>query len=247
MLLRPLGESFKGKNNHMIPIKDTIRSRTFPVVTWLIIISNALIFFYELSLSQPRLEAFIETFGLVPAAIDWQNPFTWYPFLTHMFLHGGWLHVISNLWILFIFGDNVEDRIGSGRFLMFYLLGGIAAGLLQNYLSPDPRMPSIGASGAIAAVLGAYILFYPRARVITLIPIMFIPWFVQLPAFIFLGIWFITQIYSGVLALAGTAGDWGGVAWWAHVGGFVFGLLLANVFAVGRRPARWYPDEYYPY
>jgi membrane associated rhomboid family serine protease len=231
----------------MIPIKDTIRSRTFPAVTWLLIILNALIFLYEISLTSVNLEALIETFGLVPAFIQPANPLTWYPFLTHMFLHGGWLHVISNLWILFIFGDNVEDRMGSGRFLFFYLLGGVAAGLLQNALSADSRIPSIGASGAIAAVLGAYILFFPRSRVITLIPIVIIPWFVEIPAVIFLGIWFITQIYSGVLALAGTAGDWGGVAWWAHVGGFVFGLLLARLFAAGRRLKRWYPDEYYPY
>jgi membrane associated rhomboid family serine protease len=231
----------------MFPIKDTIRSRTFPVVNWLLILSNVMVFGLEISLSQPELDAFINTFGLIPAAVEPLNPLTWYPFLTHMFIHGGWLHVISNLWMLFIFGDNIEDRLGSLRFLLFYLLGGVAAGLLQNFLSPNPLIPSIGASGAIAAVLGAYILFYPRARVITLIPILFIPWFVEIPALIFLGIWFITQIYSGVLALAGTAGDWGGVAWWAHVGGFLFGLLMARLFAIGRRAKRWYPDEYYPY
>lgn len=231
----------------MFPIKDTIRSRTFPMVTWFLIISNALVFVFELSQSPSQLEAFIDRFGLIPAYVQAFNPLTWYPFLTHMFIHGGWLHIISNLWILFIFGDNVEDRLGSMRFLLFYLLGGVAAGLLQNYVSQNANLPSIGASGAIAAVLGAYILFYPRARVITLIPIFFIPWFIEIPAVIFLGIWFVTQIYSGVLALAGTTGDFGGVAWWAHVGGFLFGLILARLFAVGRRPQRWYPDEYYPY
>jgi membrane associated rhomboid family serine protease len=231
----------------MLPIKDTIRSRTFPWITWVLIIANALIFIFETRLSRPELDAFIETFGLVPALVDMVNPLTWYPFLTHMFLHGGWFHLLSNMWILFIFGDNVEDRLGSGRFLAFYLLGGIGAGLLQSFISPDPNIPSLGASGAIAAVLGAYILFFPRSRVITLVPLFFIPWFIEIPAVIFLGIWFVSQLFSGIASLTAAAGEWGGVAWWAHIGGFVFGLLLSKPFSVGRRPTRWYPDEYFPF
>ena len=231
----------------MLPIKDTIRSRTFPIITWVLIVVNALIFIFETRLSRSGLDAFIETFGLVPAFVDFANPVTWYPFVTHMFLHGGWFHLLSNMWILFIFGDNVEDRLGSGRFLAFYLLGGIGAGLLQSFISPDPRIPSLGASGAIAAVLGAYILFFPHSRVITLIPLFFIPWFVEIPAVIYLGIWFVSQLFSGIASLGAAVGEWGGVAWWAHIGGFVLGLLLAKPFSAGRRPARWYPDEYYPY
>lgn len=231
----------------MIPIKDTIRARSFSFINWLLIIANGVIFFYETSLNQNELSRLIATFGLVPARIELYNPLSWYPFLTHMFLHGGWVHLISNLWILLIFGDNVEDRMGSGRYLTFYILGGIAAGLLQSWISLDPTIPSIGASGAIASVMGAYVLFYPKARVLTLVPLFFIPWLVELPALIFLGIWFITQLYSGVLSLSTGASQWGGVAWWAHIGGFMFGLIAARLFAQRRQPSRWYPDEYYPW
>lgn len=231
----------------MFPIKDTIRSRTFPVINWILIISNIVVFLFELSLGPGQLERFVTTFGLVQARLDLLNPLTWYPLLTHMFLHGGWFHLLSNLWILFIFGDNVEDRLGSERFLFFYLLGGIAAGLIQGFLGPNPNIPSLGASGAIAAVLGAYILFYPRARVTTLLLVVIFPWFIQIPAPLFIGIWFISQLYSGVLSLTTQSGMWGGVAWWAHIGGFLFGLLVARLFAVGRRPHRWFPDEYFPY
>jgi membrane associated rhomboid family serine protease len=232
----------------MLPIKDTIRSRTFPIVNWILIVANVLIFIYEVLLTPAQLDQFIETFGLVPAYLEPLNPLTWYPVLSHMFLHGGWFHLLSNVWILFIFGDNVEDRMGSTRYLSFYILGGITAGLIQSYLATNPNIPSIGASGAIAAVMGAYILFYPRARVITLIPIFIIPWFVEIPAFVFLGVWFVSQLYSGVLALASQdAAQWGGVAWWAHIGGFIFGLVMAKIFAADRREQRWFPDEYYPW
>lgn len=231
----------------MIPIKDTIRARSFSIINWLLIIANGVIFFYETSMSQGELTQFIASFGLVPARVDIYNPLTWYPFLTHMFLHGGWVHLISNLWILFIFGDNIEDRMGSGRYFIFYIVGGITAGLLQSWISPDPTIPSIGASGAIASVMGAYVLFYPKARVLTLVPLFFIPWLVELPALIFLGIWFVSQLYSGVLSLSTTASQWGGVAWWAHIGGFLFGLIAARLFAQRRQPTRWYPDEYYPW
>jgi membrane associated rhomboid family serine protease len=230
----------------MIPIKDTIRSRSFPAVNWLIIIVNAVVFFFMLSMPTAQLNQFITTWGLVPANINPANPLTFLPFLTHMFIHGGWLHIISNLWVLFIFGDNVEDRLGSGRYLIFYLLGGIAAGTLQVVMSPGSTAPAIGASGAIAAVLGAYFLFYPRARVLTLIIIVIIPFFVNIPAIFFLGFWFISQLFQGVLSLSSTAAS-GGIAWWAHVGGFIFGLILAKPFSIGQRPPNWHPDHYWPY
>ncbi len=231
----------------MFPIKDTIRSRSFPIITWIIILLNVLVFLYENSLGPRLLQSFVMQFGIVPTRIDLLNPFTWYPLVTHMFLHGGWFHLLSNVWILFIFGDNVEDRLGSDRYLLFYLMGGIAAGLVQFYFSFDSNTPSLGASGAIAAVLGAYILFFPRARVITLILLLIIPWFVEIPAVIFLGIWFITQLFSGLASLSAQSVQVAGVAWWAHIGGFVFGLLFARPFTAGRQPRRWYPDEYYPY
>jgi membrane associated rhomboid family serine protease len=229
----------------MFPIKDTIRSRSFPLVTWAIIISNILLFFFELSLSPSGLSKLIRNYGLIANQISLSNPLTWFPFVSHMFLHGGWFHLLSNLWTLFIFGDNVEDRMGSFRFLIFYLFGGIGAGLMQVFLGAA-NVPSIGASGAIAAVLGAYFVFFPRAKVITLIPIFIIPWFIDIPALIFIGFWFVSQLFSGLLSLAGSAAN-AGIAWWAHIGGFLIGLVLAFPFTLGRRNQRWYRDEYYPW
>ncbi|MDZ4160083.1 MAG: rhomboid family intramembrane serine protease [Anaerolineaceae bacterium] len=232
----------------MLPIKDTIRSRSFPIVTWLLIIANGLIFFYELSLSPAGLQRFVLTFGLVPARVDLQNPLTWMPFFTHMFLHSGWFHFISNIWIFHIFGDNVEDRMGSGRFLLFYLLGGIAAGALQTAADPASTLPAIGASGAIAATLGAYFISFPRARVITLVPLFLVPWIVEIPAIVFLGFWFVSQLFSGFLSLATPSqAAVGGVAWWAHIGGFVFGLLVALPFSIRKPKRREFMDEYYPW
>jgi len=194
------------------------------------------------------LERFILHYGLVPARLDWGNPATLYPILTHMFVHSGWLHILSNMWILFIFGDNVEDRLGAGRYFFFYLLGGIAAALMQVFIDPTSRIPAIGASGAIAAVLGAYFLFYPRAKVTTLILLIIIPWFVDIPAFVFIGIWFVLQLFSGLAVLSTPSSlNAGGVAWWAHIGGFLFGLLLARPFLIGRQIRQWHRDEYWPW
>jgi len=229
----------------MFPLKDTIRSRSFPLVTWLIIIANVLVFFFELSLSQQELSRLISTFGLTADRIDPANPLTWFPLFSHMFLHGGWVHIISNQWTLFIFGDNVEDRMGSFRFLIFYLVGGVGAGILQILLGTS-NVPSIGASGAIAAVLGAYFILFPHSKVITFIPLFFLPWFVDIPALVYIGFWFISQLFSGLLSLSTAAGQ-SGIAWWAHVGGFLMGLLLAYPFIAGRLPVRWYRDEYYPW
>jgi membrane associated rhomboid family serine protease len=145
-----------------------------------------------------------------------------------MFIHGGWFHILSNLWVLLIFGDNIEDRLGAAPYLVFYLSGGVAAALLQTFFSMGSSMPQIGASGAIAAVLGAYILLFPRARVASLVPILFIFTLVELPAYIFLGFWFILQLFSGWLALHGA--DTGNIAWWAHIGGFVFGFLTVKLY-----------------
>ena len=231
----------------MIPIADTIRSRSFPLVNWILIAINALVFFFSISLSPDGFLQFIYTYALIPAEIDLAQPLTLTPFLTHQFLHGDWLHFISNMWILFIFGDNIEDRLGSIRYLIFYLLGGAAAGLLQLYLTTDPSLPALGASGAIAAVLGGYFVFFPNSRVITLIPIFFIPWFVRIPALIYIGVWFILQLVQGVTSLVPGA-PVTNIAWWAHIGGFLFGLVAARPFHAGRRvPKRWWEDEYYPW
>ena len=238
----------------MLPIRDTIRSYRFPIVNWLLIGANILVFFFEISLPPQALDRLIANFGLVPArlhldgpAILLSHPVLLVPLFTHMFLHGGWLHIISNLWILYIFGDNVEDRMGPGRYLLFYLLSGLAAALTQAYIAPNSEVPSIGASGAIAGVLGAYIVLYPRARIITLILLLIIPWYAEISAFFYIGFWFLTQLFSGYSSL-GTI-ESGGVAWWAHIGGFVFGVLLFRLFIPRRHPAysRRYPDEYWPW
>lgn len=213
----------------MIPLYDTLRSRRFPLVNWLLIALNALVFLYELSLSPAGLDRLTRTWGLVPAFLMEHPAESWITIFTSMFLHGGWFHIVSNMWVLTIFGDNVEDRMGGARYLIFYLLSGVAAALMQTFILPGSRVPTIGASGAIAGVLGAYLILYPRARVASLVPILFIFTIVEIPAFVFLLFWFVSQIFSGWLTLQGTAGS--GVAWWAHVGGFVFGMASVALFS----------------
>jgi rhomboid family protein len=247
----------------MIPIKDTIHSRSFPIVNWLIIITNSLVFLLiELPLSNTRLDQLISTYGMTPnqcaapvlhglagATIPGLGILfngCAIPLITSMFLHGGWLHIISNMWILFIFGDNVEDRMGSAPYLIFYIVCGIASGLTQAFIAPNSQVPAIGASGAIAGVLAAYMIYYPSARVVTFVPLFIIPWFINIPSMIFIVIWFLLQFFSGVASL-GVATS-GGVAYWAHVGGFICGLLLVWLFYNrSRRPPTTYPDEYHPW
>lgn len=216
----------------MIPIRDAIRSKTFPVVNVLIIVANGFVFFWQLSQGSHLKEALL-LYGIVP--IRYSDPelsvqFTAFqqvfPFITSMFLHGGFLHILGNMWFLYIFGDNIEDRLGHIRYLIFYLLCGIAAGLIHLYTNWDSRLPTIGASGAISGIMGAYLLLYPRSRILTLIPIFFFLQFVEIPAFIFLGYWLLIQIFSASL----TPKNVGGIAWWAHIGGFVVGLVFIKLF-----------------
>jgi membrane associated rhomboid family serine protease len=214
----------------VIPIRDVIPSRTTPVVTVLIIAINAVVFLYQQTLSEPELLRFVHSYALVPVA------FSIPAVLTSMFMHGGWMHFLGNMLFLWIFGDNVEDRVGHGRFVLFYLLCGAAAALAQVWMSPASRVPMVGASGAIAGVMGAYFVMFPHSRVLTLIPIFFFIELVEVPAIFFLGIWFLLQFLSGVTSLgAPRAQDVGGVAFWAHVAGFVAGVIWIFVF---RRPER---------
>jgi len=229
----------------VIPIKDSPRARRFPFVNVAIIFANVAVFYAELAMGPGRLEGFIYKFGLVPArlwAVDLSAPATLVagvvPLFTAMFIHAGWVHIIGNLLFLWIFGDNVEDRVGHLGYAAFYVLCGIGAGLAQASLANiwgtgAAAVPTIGASGAIAGVLGAYLVLYPRARVLTLIPVIFYAWFVQVPAWLYLGVWLIIQLFAGAAALGGVAG--GGVAWWAHVGGFVAGIILICLFPKCRR------------
>ncbi|MDW7710481.1 MAG: rhomboid family intramembrane serine protease [Deferrisomatales bacterium] len=220
----------------MIPIRDTIPSRRVPFVMYGIIACNALVFFYELGLSPRELHLFLHHYGIVPArysdpgiAAHFSLVDQAVPFVSSMFLHGGWLHILGNMWSLWIFGDNVEDWFGHVGFAVFYVLCGVASGLLHLFFNWASPLPTIGASGAVAGVMGAYFLLYPRARILTLVPIFFFITFIELPAFVFLGLWFLLQFLSGTAAAA--SGVAGGIAWWAHVGGFVAGA--AAVFLLG--------------
>ncbi len=212
----------------MIPLRDTNRSGNFPVMNWLLITANALVFFYELSLSNSGLQSFVNSFSLIPSHLESQPVTFGITVFTSMFMHAGWFHILSNMWVLFIFGDNVEGRMGHVGYLIFYLLGGVAAAALQTYVSLGSNIPVLGASGAIAGVLGAYLLLAPGSRVVTLVPIFFFISLIEVPALVFIGFWFISQLFSGLASIGTQAG---GVAWWAHIGGFVVGLVLAPLFA----------------
>lgn len=231
----------------MLPLKDTIRSRSFPLVNWLLITLNILVFMWEFSMGRGA-ENWVALLGVVPARfLNFFDGFEALTLFTSLFLHGGWAHLLSNMLALYIFGDNVEDRLGSGRYLLLYLASGVAASGLHIFLNPNSNVPTIGASGAISGILAAYFLFFPQARVITLVPLFFLPWLVEVPAVIYLGLWFATQFFSGVLTVVSGAQALGGVAWWAHVGGFVAGLVLGPLLARRRYARRTYLDDFYPW
>lgn len=214
----------------MIPLKDNIPSRTFPVVNLLLIIVNLAVFVHELSLGKNQ-DQFIFTYGVIPAQLVAEG-FTAEQLIrltTVMFLHGGWFHVLSNMLYLWIFGDNVEDRMGHFKYLVFYLLTGYIATIAHVLYFPLSKAPLIGASGAIAGVLGAYLILYPRAKVLTLVFIFIFIQIIPIPAVVFLGIWFVLQLLSGTASQAGQAAQ--SVAFWAHIGGFVAGMLLVKLFA----------------
>ena len=236
----------------MIPVQDTVPSLNPPLAVYALVGLNVLAFAFELSLGHEDLERLFYLFGIVPARYThpWWAVYVgfpaddYWPFLTSMFLHGGWAHIVGNMWSLWIFGDNVEDRMGPVRFLVFYLVCGLVAGYVHWITNPNSTLPTVGASGAIAGVMGAYFVMFPRAQVVAMVPILFYPLFFEVPAVTYLLFWAWSQVYSGTLALAGP-GDVGGVAWWAHVGGFAAGLLLHPFFVRPRRFARrLQPDEW---
>jgi len=220
----------------MIPIRDTIPSSRVPVVNYVLIAANLGLFFFEISLGE-RLPPFLERFAVVPARLLGGGDLSVRELLTPvtaMFLHGGWMHVLGNMLYLYIFGDNVEDTLGHGRYLLFYIACGAASFAVQIGFQPASAVPNIGASGAIAGVLGAYFLLFPRARVVTLLPLFIFFTTIEIPAVVFLGLWFLLQFLSGTVSLGRSAAT-GGVAWWAHVGGFVAGLVFLKVFSIRGR------------
>jgi len=216
----------------MIPIRDTIPTKTYPIVNNALIAINLVFFLVELS-HGPGLESFIYTYGLVPARYTVPHIASYFTtgqqlasFITFMFLHGGFWHLLGNMWSLYIFGDNIEERLGPLRYLAFYMICGLASGLSHLAINSNSTMPTIGASGAIAGVMGAYFILFPKAKILTLIPIFFIPYFIEIPAFFFLGIWFVLQFLSAT----GSHGQMTGIAWWAHIGGFIFGIIFLKLF-----------------
>jgi membrane associated rhomboid family serine protease len=230
----------------MFPIHDNVPTRNVPLATWALILANCVIFVRELALPPDRLEQVVAVLGMVPARLGTSSG-SWASLLSCMFLHGDWTHLIGNMWTLYLFGDNVEDRMGSIGFLLFYFACGLCAGLTHYAINPDSLVPVIGASGAIAGVLGAYLLLFPRARVITLVLLIFIPLFVEIPAVVYLGLWFAVQLFSGAFSLV-SAEHYQSIAWWAHVGGFAAGMVLLPLFAKSEKRYRhFYADEYAPW
>jgi len=222
----------------MIPLRDVIPSRSTPLITITLILLNALAWMYEISMSRENLSVFLQGFGVVPAAFSLPTLFS------SMFLHGSWSHVIGNMWYLWIFGDNVEDRMGHGRFLTFYLLCGIGAAFGQMFMDPDSTLPMIGASGAIAGVMGGYFVLYPHSRVLTLIPLIIFWEIIELPAIMLLGFWFLMQLFSaGAIAVTASTGS-GGVAFMAHVAGFALGGLAVLIFRRRDQPDTRWEEEY---
>ena len=213
----------------MIPLRDVIPSRTFPFFTIAFIVLNSIAFLYEQTLTPRALETFLHTYGVVPARLDLVTVFT------SMFLHASWGHFLGNMLFLWIFGDNVEDRLGHARFVAFYVLCGVTAVFAHVYVNPASTIPTIGASGAIAGVLGGYFVLYPHSRVLALLPLLIIWEVVEVPAILFLGIWFLMQFYYIGVASIRAGAESGGVAFWAHIAGFVAGMV--GVVAL-RKPSR---------
>jgi len=217
----------------MIPLRDANPSRRKPIVTVIIIILNLFIFLFQTSLPPDIVRQFIKTFGFIPYRFTY-DLFKGYsikvwltPIFTSMFLHGSWMHLISNMWALWLFGDNVEDRLGHFKFLVFYLLSGFAAAMTHYIFNFNSPVVTIGASGAISGVMGAYFIMFPFARIITLVPVFGLPLFVRIPSIIYIGFWFLSQVSNGILTLFGPIFGFG-IAWWAHIGGFLFGVFVAN-------------------
>ncbi|MDI6600787.1 MAG: rhomboid family intramembrane serine protease [Thermoanaerobacteraceae bacterium] len=222
----------------MLPLRDEIRSRRWPFVTVLLILINTVVFLYSILSPEVQFNEFVYRYGMIPAyyskLLRGGGPIVlndFYPFITSMFLHGGLFHLISNMWVLWLFGDNVEDRMGHFKFLLFYILSGIIAGIIHFVFNPLSPYPTVGASGAIAGVMGAYFILYPRARILTAVPSIFIiPIIVHIPAVVYLLFWFFSQLYSGTIQTLAGGGAVSGVAWWAHVGGFLFGAVFHGYF-----------------
>jgi rhomboid family protein len=230
----------------MFPLEIAVPTRYPAIVTYALIAANCAVFLFEVSLSPGELQVFVSQFALIPArdfAPPTQGLRDYLPFVSNMFLHGGWLHLIFNMWTLYLFGPAVEDRLGHGRYLGFYLVCGLLASITHAFFNPTSTVPALGASGAIAGVIASFIMMFPLARLVIVIPILFFPFFFEVPAILFAGFWFFTQFISGVGQLL-AASQAAGIAWWAHVGGFIAGLALTPMLRQSKQDYRdYHADE----
>lgn len=217
----------------MIPLRDSLRSQKWPYINIMLILLNIVIFVYQLGLPDAELIGLFYRYGIVPEKFTLQQDAVWLPLVSSMFLHGGWLHLGGNMLYLWVFGDNVEDRLGHAGYLLFYLAAGVTSGLAHILANPQSAVPTIGASGAVAGILGAYFILFPQARVLTLIPIGFFITTARLPAVLFLLFWFFLQVFNALLA--GAAPEAQMVAWWAHIGGFLLGFFVGIVKRFSQR------------
>ena len=217
----------------MIPLRDSVRPKKYPYINILLISLNIAAFIYQLSLTEAELMGLFYRYGIIPEKFLLLQGASWFPLMSSMFLHGGWFHLLGNMLYLWVFGDNVEDRLGHSGYLLFYLAAGVTSGLTHIFTNPQSAIPTIGASGAVAGILGAYFVLFPRARVLTLIPIGFLITTAHLPAVLFLFLWFVMQIFNALLA--GVTAATQTVAWWAHIGGFVLGFLVGMAKLVSKK------------
>ena len=231
----------------MFPLYDTIPSRRRPYVMYAIIAVNFIVFLYELSLTRPELYEFFARYGVMPARFTVDRVremlgFSLLPWITHMFIHGGWAHILGNMWYLWIFGDNVEDVMGHWRFLFFYISGGLFAALINFLSMPFETVPMVGASGAISAVMGAYFVLFPHSRIVSLVFFFIFFTLIEIPAFVYLFFWFLMQLYNGLISSAFRVSN---VAWWAHAGGFVYGMIIGRILR--RRYYAYWSGRSYSY
>lgn len=209
----------------MFPISDIVPSKKFPIINILLIALTCYVFYLQLV----NPESFTIIYALIPSTISYNDFASLVPFVTSIFLHGGWLHIISNMWFLWIFGDNVEGAVGHIRYLLLYLISGVAGGLAQFFFMPNSDIPMLGASGAVAGALGAYFILFPHHKIKTLVPVFGFISITNISAYVMLGYWFILQIVSGAISFPSSSREQGGVAFWAHVGGFLTGLVMARL------------------
>lgn len=224
----------------MFPIRDTIPSRSFPLVNWSLIGINVLIFIYQSFLPKDQFFEFLYGYSLIPSELDVSSSWR---LGSNMFLHGGVLHLLGNMWTLYIFGDNVEDRMGKVGYLAFYVFCGLGASLTHFLVDPTSEIPAVGASGAISGVMAAYMIMFPKSKIVILFPLLFIPLFFEISAFFYIGFWFVGQLISGTSTFIAPEGP--GIAFWAHIGGFIFGLAVYWIFRKKNKYRPTFKDEYH--